>query len=108
MADKLNFNKELMEEISGKYQSCTTEAETILTNLKKLKDQLNDNYEGHGSPLSDDAVSKIIEHVEFLKKCYSSTEQFVTQTQTTMATLDSALMKPSDLIGSTASSGGGK
>ncbi|MGL4696955.1 WXG100 family type VII secretion target [Enterococcus larvae] len=108
MTDKLNFSVEMMNEISGKYQSCVTETETILESLNTLRNQLNDNYKGHGSALSDDAVSKIIEHVEFLQKCYSCTEQFVTHTQETMAMLDDMLMKPSDILSTTASSGGGR
>lgn len=108
MADKINFNTELMNEISGKYQSCIAETETILTSLNTLGDQLSDRYKGHGSALSDDAITKIIEHVEFLKNCYSCTEQFVTQTQATMAIMDSILIVPSDIISSAVSSGGEK
>lgn len=91
---QLVYNKEHITDISEKYSAAIREIDAIiyiLNSTSGVKGALEDNYDGQAKDMTEELLTKISQHLNFLRSCCTNTRAYIKESLNTMIELDKAL-----------------
>lgn len=93
--EQIVYNKEHITAVSEKYTAAIREINEIIYKLNSssgVKGVFENNYEGQARDMTEELLTKITQHLYFLRSCCSNTRAYIKESLNTMIDLDKTIL----------------